>query len=231
MRAMAILYVGPHQNPDFESDYHLSPILAPHTLLEKFPPVLLMCGEKDPFVDDSVIFAGRLREAKRAKRAQIQQARRKRGALGESLRMSPTREPSNSGSDENLLLAQSEEDWVQLEVIEGWSDGYLQMTALMSEARDAIEHLAEWMEESFVNHHLLSSGAGNEKPTVDSNVPYAEQPASSETETEEPVTIVPKNRRLSSFTRNRDDVITLPPNGHNVSPLETGGDHIVRTSL
>ena len=65
MRAMAILYIGPHRNPDFASDYHISPILAPADLLARFPPLLMSCGEKDPFVDDTVIFAGRVRDAKR----------------------------------------------------------------------------------------------------------------------------------------------------------------------
>ncbi|ORX81110.1 alpha/beta-hydrolase, partial [Basidiobolus meristosporus CBS 931.73] len=65
MRAMAILYVGPNQTPDFPHDYLLSPIVAPDELLAQFPKVYLICGEKDPLVDDSVIFAGRIREAKR----------------------------------------------------------------------------------------------------------------------------------------------------------------------
>jgi len=71
MRAMAILYIGPHLNPDFASDYHISPIHTPAQLLAKFPPLLLQCGEKDPFVDDTIIFAGRIREAKRQRREEI----------------------------------------------------------------------------------------------------------------------------------------------------------------
>ncbi|ORX99921.1 alpha/beta-hydrolase [Basidiobolus meristosporus CBS 931.73] len=65
MRAMAILYVGPNQTPDFQHDYLLSPVVAPDELLAQFPKVYLLCGEKDPLVDDTVIFAGRIREAKR----------------------------------------------------------------------------------------------------------------------------------------------------------------------
>jgi len=68
MRAMAILYIGPHRNPDFATDYYISPILTPTDLLAQFPPLLMQCGEKDPFVDDTVIFAGRVREAKRARK-------------------------------------------------------------------------------------------------------------------------------------------------------------------
>jgi acetyl esterase/lipase len=41
------------QNPDFKTDYRISPILAPSSLLAEFPPLLMTCGEKDPFVDDT----------------------------------------------------------------------------------------------------------------------------------------------------------------------------------
>ncbi|KAG5929823.1 hypothetical protein E4U42_004343 [Claviceps africana] len=64
MRAMIILYIGPHNRPDFSRDYLLSPVLAPECLLAKFPKTYFMTGERDPLVDDTVIFAGRLRRAK-----------------------------------------------------------------------------------------------------------------------------------------------------------------------
>lgn len=66
MRAMIILYVGPHNRPDFSQDYLLSPILAPDILLQQFPKTHFLTGERDPLVDDTVIFAGRLRKAKQA---------------------------------------------------------------------------------------------------------------------------------------------------------------------
>ncbi|KAG6028807.1 hypothetical protein E4U41_000576 [Claviceps citrina] len=66
MRAMIILYIGPHNRPDFSQDYLLSPVLAPECLLAKFPKTYFMTGERDPLVDDTVIFAGRLRRAKEA---------------------------------------------------------------------------------------------------------------------------------------------------------------------
>ncbi|KAJ1547749.1 hypothetical protein HK096_000316, partial [Nowakowskiella sp. JEL0078] len=65
LRAMAMLYLGQSPNaPDFEQDYFLSPIVAPDEILARFPKTFLLCGEKDPFVDDTVVFAGRLRDAK-----------------------------------------------------------------------------------------------------------------------------------------------------------------------
>ena len=66
MRAMVILYIGPKNKPDFETDYLLSPLRAPSELLTLFPKTYLMCGEKDPLVDDTLVMAGRIREAKRA---------------------------------------------------------------------------------------------------------------------------------------------------------------------
>ncbi|KAJ1726332.1 hypothetical protein LPJ61_005259, partial [Coemansia biformis] len=64
MRAMIIMYVGPTGRPNFRTDYYLSPLVAPDHLLARFPPVYFMCGEKDPMVDDTVLFAARIRNAK-----------------------------------------------------------------------------------------------------------------------------------------------------------------------
>jgi acetyl esterase/lipase len=58
MRAMIILYIGPHHRPDFSTDYLLSPLLAPESLLARFPRTWMLTGERDPLVDDTVIFAG-----------------------------------------------------------------------------------------------------------------------------------------------------------------------------
>ena len=65
MRAMIILYVGPHRKPNFATDYYLSPVLAPDYILSRFPKTYFMTGERDPLVDDTCIMAGRLRQAKR----------------------------------------------------------------------------------------------------------------------------------------------------------------------
>ncbi|KAI9298606.1 alpha/beta-hydrolase [Neoconidiobolus thromboides FSU 785] len=64
MRSMAILYIGPHNRPDFTRDYYLSPLVGPEHLLAQFPKTYLICGEKDPMVDDTILFAGRIRQAK-----------------------------------------------------------------------------------------------------------------------------------------------------------------------
>lgn len=142
MRAMAILYIGPHRNPEFDTDYHLSPILAPAHLLAQFPPLLMQCGEKDPFVDDTVIFAGRVREAKRARKVELDLALSGKSArFGESLRMSLTEgmhDPKvldELKRERDRLARESETDWVQMVLFSEWSHGYLQMPTILPEAR------------------------------------------------------------------------------------------------
>jgi len=143
MRAMAILYIGPHLNPDFASDYHISPILTPAQLLAKFPPLLLQCGEKDPFVDDTIIFAGRIREAKRQRREDIRKKLVKRhGNMGDA-------EFQRLEDELSHLEVESDEDWLQMQIFSGWSHGYLQMPALMPEAQIAIDDIATWIEGVF----------------------------------------------------------------------------------
>ncbi|KAH7912001.1 Alpha/Beta hydrolase protein [Hygrophoropsis aurantiaca] len=171
MRAMAILYIGPHRNPDFSTDYFISPILTPSHLLAQFPPLLMQCGEKDPFVDDTVIFAGRVREAKRARKVELDLALAGKSArFGESLKMSAaTPDVSTSGhtsanlasmvAERDRLAAETEDDWVQMVIFSDWSHGYLQMTSLMSEASAVVEDLADWIEDAFV--HFTRK---NEKP-------------------------------------------------------------------
>lgn len=61
MRALILLYVGRHA--DLATDYLLSPVLAPESLLVGFPPTRILTGECDPLVDDGLLFAGRLRQA------------------------------------------------------------------------------------------------------------------------------------------------------------------------
>lgn len=158
MRAMAILYIGPHRNPDFATDYHLSPILAPASLLAHFPPLLMQCGEKDPFVDDTVIFAGRVREAKRTRKAELDLLLAGKSArFGEGMRMTAA---DGSGlidgsrsvtlkRERDQLAREGEEDWVQMVLFSDWSHGYLQMGSLMREARAVIDELGDWIDDAF----------------------------------------------------------------------------------
>ncbi|CAG8482507.1 2578_t:CDS:2 [Diversispora eburnea] len=135
MRAMAILYIGPNNYPDFASDYLLSPIIGPDELLAQFPKTYLMCGEKDPFVDDTVVLAGRIREAKRKKKQM------NKGKFGEGLRMSGLNELDKPDDSEN--------NWVEVKILQGISHAFLQMYHLLPESKGAIGACALWMLECF----------------------------------------------------------------------------------
>ncbi|KAI9492342.1 Alpha/Beta hydrolase protein [Zychaea mexicana] len=120
MRAMAILYLGPHATPDFESDYLLSPVVAPLDLLAQFPKTYMLCGEKDPFVDDTVIFGGRIRKAKH------QECRR--------------REEHDLPYDPLL-----DDSTIQVQFLEGMSHAFLQMMAFLPEAHRATKTIGDWV--------------------------------------------------------------------------------------
>jgi hypothetical protein len=239
MRAMAILYIGPHRNPDFATDYHISPILAPSHLLAQFPPLLMQCGEKDPFVDDTVIFAGRVREAKRARKTELDLALSGRSArFGESLRMSDA-EPLISGDslktailkkERDKLAKESEDDWVQMVLFSEWSHGYLQMSTLMREARAVIEDLAEWIDESFERYEETNSETPSGRkaglrdvsprqtssPNSHSASHQTDSPFASETETDgEVITFVPKRHRSRNGSSESDPTTPMPPRNVN----------------
>ncbi|KAF0377030.1 alpha/beta-hydrolase [Gigaspora margarita] len=136
MRALAIIYIGPNNYPVFSSDYLLSPIVGPIELLAKFPKTYLMCGEKDPLVDDTVVFAGRIREAKKIKKRQQLEDK---GRYGENFRMSSMNNNDNSNTDS--------EDWVEVKIIQGSSHAFLQMPTLLPENKGAVRACALWLHE------------------------------------------------------------------------------------
>jgi hypothetical protein len=125
MRAMIILYIGPHNRPDFSQDYLLSPILAPDYLLSQFPKTYFLTGERDPLVDDTVIFAGRLRRAKAAKHANEQ------------------------ASDVRLQKEFDDRDVVEVVLIPGISHGFLQFVGVFPEGWKYIFRCGRWIEHIF----------------------------------------------------------------------------------
>lgn len=133
MRAMIILYIGPHNRPDFSKDYHLSPVLAPSALLARFPKTYFLTGERDPLVDDTVIFAGRLRQAK-AEAAAAARHRSKAGLGG----LGGERDP---GFDDR--------DVVEVALIPGISHGFLQFVGVFPEGWKHVYRCARWIDEIF----------------------------------------------------------------------------------
>lgn len=127
MRAMIILYIGPHNRPDFSQDYLLSPILTPDAVLAQFPKTYLLTGERDPLVDDTVIFAGRLRRAKEAKHLADE--------------ASHHHHRSHRDFDDR--------DVVEVVLIPGISHGFLQFVGVFPEGWKYIFRCSRWMEHIF----------------------------------------------------------------------------------
>ncbi|PVH79428.1 alpha/beta-hydrolase [Cadophora sp. DSE1049] len=125
MRAMIILYIGPHNRPDFSQDYLLSPILAPDSILTQFPKTYFLTGERDPLVDDTVIFAGRIRRAKAAKHL------------------------ADQASDIRLHKEFDDRDVVEVALIPGISHGFLQFVGVFPEGWKYIHRCSRWIEHIF----------------------------------------------------------------------------------
>ncbi|KAL7747668.1 hypothetical protein RI367_006957 [Sorochytrium milnesiophthora] len=128
MRALAVVYLGPSPvQPNVHYNYHLSPTLAPDAILAHFPKVYIMCGEKDPLVDDTIIFAGRLREAK-------QHYWRSQGYPADSIP-----QPKDT-------------DIVEVTIFEGVSHGVFQMLPFLPEATNAVNIVHGWFTKAFEDH-------------------------------------------------------------------------------
>ncbi|KAI9184064.1 hypothetical protein H9P43_003117 [Blastocladiella emersonii ATCC 22665] len=121
MRALALLYLGPSPIPiDLERDYYLSPVRTPDAILAQFPKTYLVCGEKDPLVDDTITMAGRIREAKQR-------------AWHRSLGRPRPRDT----------------DVAEVVILEGVSHAVLQMMAFLPEAKDTCRLIHGWFNETF----------------------------------------------------------------------------------
>ena len=130
MRAMIILYVGPHARPDFAREYLLSPILAPDMLLAKFPKTYFLTGERDPLVDDTVIFAGRLRRVKAAMHA----------SNGTRLEYR---------DEDGRVEGWSETEVAEMVLLPGVSHGFVQFPSVYTPAWKLIDRAAGWVMELF----------------------------------------------------------------------------------
>jgi hypothetical protein len=125
---MVIMYLGPHRHPDFEREYYISPLVAPDYIIAQMPPVYMICGERDPLVDDSIRFAARIRQAK--------------------LQLWKHKQASSTAAD---LANFNEDQHVRLKVVEGSSHGFLQLSSLFPPARTIIRLLGGWLEELLYN--------------------------------------------------------------------------------
>ncbi|RMY45477.1 hypothetical protein D0863_16036 [Hortaea werneckii] len=153
LRAMIILYIGPYNRPDFATDFLLSPLLAPENLLAYFPKVYLLTGERDPLVDDTVIFAGRLRQAK----LQRFQERQELGLL-----------PASERFDER--------HHVEVTLIPGISHGFLQFVSVFPDGWKHIAQCSRWMKRAFQE---AEAGRERDSPVADPLAAAGEEPAGS----------------------------------------------------
>ena len=126
MRAMIILYVGPYNRPDFTTDYLLCPAVAPEALLAKFPKTYFLTGERDPLVDDTVIFAGRLRQAK----------------------LHLFNERKEIGLEKSYAQFE-EKDHVEVVLIPGISHGFVQFVSVFPQGWKHIFRCGRWIEDIF----------------------------------------------------------------------------------
>jgi acetyl esterase/lipase len=130
MRAMIILYIGAHNRPDFSQDYLLSPVLAPEALLVDFPKTYFMTGERDPLVDDTVIFAGLLRRAKEAAFVQEQ-------------------------SERNQNAEFNDRDAAEVMLIPGTSHGFMQFPTVYPPAWRHFERCIDWFDQLFDHAEVM----------------------------------------------------------------------------
>ncbi|KAG0327305.1 hypothetical protein BGZ99_007900 [Dissophora globulifera] len=72
LRALMVMYIGGDPALDLKSNYLVSPIYTPDHILAQYPRTYIISGEKDPLVDDSIIFMAKLRRAKRAASADME---------------------------------------------------------------------------------------------------------------------------------------------------------------
>ncbi|KAF5667906.1 hormone-sensitive lipase [Fusarium circinatum] len=130
MRAMIILYIGAHSRPDFSQDYLLSPVLAPEALLVDFPKTYFMTGERDPLVDDTVIFAGRLRRAKETAFVQEQSERHQNAEF-------------------------NDRDAAEVMLIPGTSHGFMQFPTVYPPAWRHFERCIDWFDQLFDHAEVM----------------------------------------------------------------------------
>jgi len=197
MRAMAILYIGPKNKPNFDTDYLLSPVRAPSDLLALFPKTYLMCGEKDPLVDDTIVMAGRIREAKRMARA------RRRGI-------------GMSSKDESDL------DWVEMMLIRGVSHGFLQMTAFLKEGNVAVDKIGTWLEELFSDKDVPAQKVNGK--AAERVVFSLEAGESESSEGEEPVQLGSSRTLSPSCPASDGKDVPLSPKRRESASKEKGDD-------
>ncbi|KAG0041755.1 hypothetical protein BGZ83_001356 [Gryganskiella cystojenkinii] len=119
MRGLMVMYIGGDTTLDHKSDYLVSPIHTPDHILAQYPRTYIITGEKDPLVDDSIIFMAKLRQAKRA------------AAKAAGIVTSPEENDEEDNSETTLRI------------VSGVSHAFMQMTGIVPEMRDLVRVVGE----------------------------------------------------------------------------------------
>jgi hypothetical protein len=170
MRGVALLYLGGSPaHYSVRDDYYLSAVNAPDEVLARFPRTYFLTGEKDPLVDDTLVFAGRLRQAKAHTYQTFKNKKKKEKNIGNALGLvnsSPpetkfsTRERANeevlyfgrekSPARVSEMFPSKEElvdESVKVKILEGMSHGFMNMMPILSEGKQAVQLTANWFVE------------------------------------------------------------------------------------
>jgi acetyl esterase/lipase len=142
LRAMILLYIGEQHKPDLTTDYLLSPLLAPESVLQRFPKVYMLCGEQDPLADDTFLFAGRLRQA-HAHRF------RERQELGL----------------ERYNAVFNDKKHIETMIINGVSHGFLQFVTVYHPGWGYVDQCRRWMMDAFYEADQREAGVPSVPPT------------------------------------------------------------------
>ncbi|KAI8913392.1 Alpha/Beta hydrolase protein [Gorgonomyces haynaldii] len=141
MRAMGIMYLADSPIiPDMASDYYISPILIPDTVLAQFPRTYFLCGEKDPLVDDTMILSNRLRECKTKAHAEWERRR----AIDKNQQL------------DHHIFARDPEQMVQVKILPGMSHGFFAMYSVLPEAKQLTKLVGQWFLTLLSDYQLLS---------------------------------------------------------------------------
>lgn len=133
LRAMAIMYLADSPIvPDLKSDYYISPILAPQDILSQFPKTYFLCGEKDPFVDDTIVFANLIRQSKIAA---------KRGYERMGVPCPP-------------LFSIDAKRMTKVKILPGMSHAFFQCYSFLPESKQAVRLTSDWFIELFKDDYL-----------------------------------------------------------------------------
>jgi len=150
LRAMILLYIGEQHKPNFTTDYLLSPLLAPESILQRFPKVYMLCGEQDPLADDTFLFAGRLRQAHA-------HHFRERQELGL----------------ESYKAIFDDKKHVETMIIHGVSHGFLQFVTVFHPGWHYIDQCRRWMMDAFFESDQREAGG---VPTSEPPTPMTTEP-------------------------------------------------------